>query len=126
MGRDTPKDREKVKDSVLPNCWEIMKCGRATDEPKVAELGECIASKEEMGHSCWAIAGTLCGGVVQGTSAQKEGTCLRCQVYAEYNRMSGTKREDVKQAFSGEEEKHTELLRKQLRTIHCNLWRRSE
>ncbi len=43
----------------LLNCWEIMKCGRQKGGKKVNELGECIASKEGMGHSCWAVAGTL-------------------------------------------------------------------
>ena len=35
------------------------------------ELGECVASREGLGHSCWMIAGTLCDGTVQGTAAQK-------------------------------------------------------
>ena len=36
-----------------------MNCGREAGGAKVAELGECIVSKEGFGHSCWGIAGTL-------------------------------------------------------------------
>ena len=58
--------------STLQSCWEIMNCGRHKGGPKVNQLGECIASCEGMGHSCWEIAGTMCGGIVSGTAAQKE------------------------------------------------------
>lgn len=33
------------------------------------------------GRDCWAIAGTLCGGVVQGTEAEKTGNCRNCDFY---------------------------------------------
>lgn len=62
--------------SQFKNCWEHKQCGREKGGAKVAELGECIASTNGLGHSCWAIAGTLCGGTVQGTAAQKEQNCL--------------------------------------------------
>jgi hypothetical protein len=65
---------------ALANCWEIKKCGREKGGPNVPDLGECIVSKDAMGHSCWAVAGTLCGGEVQGTAAQKEKNCMLCEV----------------------------------------------
>lgn len=74
---------------TLPHCWEIKDCGREKGGSRVAELGECPASKQEMGHSCWVIAGTLCGGTVQGTFAEKEGNCMACEVYQRYNRATG-------------------------------------
>jgi hypothetical protein len=49
----------------LLNCWEINKCERQRGGKKVNELGECIASKEKVGHSCWAFAGTMCGDEIQ-------------------------------------------------------------
>jgi methyl-accepting chemotaxis protein len=70
----------------LLNCWEIIKCERHKAGKKVNELGECIVSMEGMGHSCWAVAGTLCGGEIQGTTAQKIGYCTSCEVYGIYNR----------------------------------------
>ena len=65
----------------LPNCWEIQGCKREKGGEKVSELGECIASKEDLGHSCWAIAGTLCGGTVQRDVDEKEESCKECDVY---------------------------------------------
>ena len=96
--------------STLQSCWEIMNCGRHKGGPKVNELGECIASREGMGHSCWAIAGTMCGGVITGTAAQEKITCMSCQVYKSYNRVSGAKAAGVRKAFPEEEVKCTECL----------------
>ena len=107
--------------SSLPSCWEIKKCGREEGGVKVAELGECIASVKGMPHSCWEIAGTLCGGVVQGTAAQKEGNCLLCLVYVEYNRMSGAKKDEVRQDFPDEEERYKKMLTCQLKRVHETL-----
>ncbi len=94
----------------FPNCWDIKKCGRQKGGEKVAELGECVASIEGLGHSCWAIAGTLCGGVVQGTVAQKEGNCVNCDVHKDYNRVAGKKGMEIKNLFPRENEKYQCLL----------------
>ena len=66
---------------ALPRCWEIRDCGREKGGSKVEELGECIASREGLGHFCWAIAGTLCGKEVEGTTARQIEGCLQCEVY---------------------------------------------
>ena len=87
-----------------------MNCGRHQGGPKESEFGECIASREGMGHSCWEIAGTMCGGVVSGTAAQGKISCMSCQVYKSYNRFSGAKAADVRKAFPEEEAKYTERL----------------
>jgi len=73
------------------NCWEFKKCGRQPGGAKVAELGECVAGKSTKadgvnrgkmgGRSCWALAGTLCGGKVQGSFAQKAANCMECDFY---------------------------------------------
>lgn len=115
------KERQTLTSFPLPNCWEIKKCGRQKGGPKVAELGECIVSLEGLGHSCWAIAGTLCGGIVRGTAAQKEGTCLRCSIYMDYNRMSGPNGGNVQKAFPHEEEKYNRLLADLLKAAHADL-----
>jgi hypothetical protein len=94
----------------LQNCWEITNCGRQPGGPNVSALGECVAAREGMGHSCWAIAGTMCGGIVRGTAAQKRATCMGCCVYKQYNRLSGTHAASVRSAFPVEEAKYTELL----------------
>ena len=73
------------------NCWEVKNCGRQQGGQKTAELGECIAAGEKRTHgvngginggrACWVISGTLCGGKVQGTYADKLGNCLKCEFY---------------------------------------------
>jgi hypothetical protein len=73
------------------NCWEFKKCGRQAGGPKVSELGLCPASTEtrvdgvnhgsNAGRSCWYVAGTLCGGKVQGVFATKLVNCRNCEFY---------------------------------------------
>lgn len=101
--------------SKLKECWEYKACGRQKNGPKVAELGECIASKEQMGHSCWAIAGTLCGGVVQGSSAQKEQNCMGCEVYKIYHRITGKEGKQVGVLCPEEESKYNEMMRARIK-----------
>jgi hypothetical protein len=73
------------------NCWEFKKCGRESQGPNAEELGVCQAYLENKldgvhggmnaGRACWVVAGTMCGGNLQGTYAQKEKNCLRCDFY---------------------------------------------
>lgn len=73
------------------NCWEFKKCGREPNGLKAKELGVCpaaiftltnkINSGKNGGRSCWAIAGTLCGGKVQGEFASKMMNCMQCEFY---------------------------------------------
>jgi len=70
------------------NCWEFKKCGRQPGGHKAHELGVCpVTTTRELsgvhggngaGRACWALAGSLCGGKVQGTYAQKLNNCWRC------------------------------------------------
>jgi len=76
---------------VKDNCWQFKKCGRQPSGEKVDELGVCPAALEDAadginngvdgGRSCWALAGTLCGGKVQGTFATKLANCMQCEFY---------------------------------------------
>jgi len=73
------------------NCWEVEKCGREPSGARVAELGVCPACTETRvngtnggsngGRACWVLGGTLCGGEVQGTFADKLGNCMDCEFY---------------------------------------------
>ncbi|MFC1844282.1 two-CW domain-containing protein [Thermodesulfobacteriota bacterium] len=94
----------------LLNCWEMKKCERQKGGKKASELGECIASKEGMGHSCWAVAGTLCGGEIQGTIAQKIGYCTSCEVYQNYNRSMGDLGKLVKTNYPEEDRKYYNIM----------------
>ena len=73
------------------NCWEFKKCERQPGGQKVADLGVCPAAVDESfnginngqnaGRICWAVAGTCCGGKVQGTFAEKRRSCVSCDFY---------------------------------------------
>ncbi len=81
------------------NCWEHKKCGRQRGGDKVAEFGVCPAASADKadginggangGRACWPIAGTLCGGVVQGTFAMKMQNCMKCDFYKAVQREQG-------------------------------------
>ncbi len=62
------------------NCWEAKKCGRTPGGDKVEEFGMCPAYPDN-GRNCWNVAGTFCGGEVQGNAADKRGGCLTCEFY---------------------------------------------
>ncbi len=73
------------------NCWEFMNCQRQKGGSDGSHLGVCPAATEEKlhgvhdgvnaGRACWVLAGTMCGGSVQGTFAQKYGDCQRCNFF---------------------------------------------
>lgn len=73
------------------NCWEFMGCGRELLGKNVKELGICPAATdarlngvhggENAGRACWAVAGTFCGGIVQGTYAKKYENCTICDFF---------------------------------------------
>jgi hypothetical protein len=75
----------------LLNCWEIKGCGREPGGESVAEHGVCPAAAESIhdginrgrcgGRICWAVAGTFCGGRVQGLFAEKIESCVSCEVF---------------------------------------------
>jgi len=81
------------------NCWDVLKCGREPGGSKVRELGICKAANEAMcsglnggkngGRICWDISGTLCGGAVQGTFAQKRATCISCDFFKQVREEEG-------------------------------------
>ncbi len=73
------------------NCWEHKNCGREPGGARVNELGVCpVPSHNALdgahggrnaGRACWVIAGSLCGGKIQGTYAQKLSNCWRCDFF---------------------------------------------
>lgn len=73
------------------NCWEIKKCGRELGGANADELGICPASVNSKGDGinegknsgrvCWAVAGTLCNGKVQGEFVHKQVSCMECSFF---------------------------------------------
>ena len=85
---------------MKPNCWELKKCGREPGGSRVAELGVCPAAQfiqangvnsgRNGGRICWALAGTFCGGKVQGTFSEKQMTCMACEVFQQIKGEEGS------------------------------------
>jgi hypothetical protein len=66
------------------NCWEFKKCGREKSGHNSKSLGVCPAYPDH-GNNCARVAGTLCGGKVQGTFAMKIPDCLQCEFFNREN-----------------------------------------
>ncbi len=83
------------------NCWELKQCGRQPGGSKAKQFGVCPASIERSlhgsnhgtngGRACWVIAGTLCGGEVQGTFAAKMMNCTKCDFFLSVREEEGAK-----------------------------------
>jgi hypothetical protein len=81
------------------NCWEFKGCGREPGGKKSGELGVCPAPALERldgihrgknaGRVCWLVAGTMCGGEVQGTFANKCKDCRECDFYRTVKQEEG-------------------------------------
>jgi hypothetical protein len=84
---------------VKTNCWDVKKCGREPGGAKTAEFGICPAVEDtssdgvnggkNAGRVCWAVAGTFCGGKVQGDFAQKQVSCMACEVFKQVKMEEG-------------------------------------
>lgn len=92
------------------NCWQHKKCGREPGGAKVQEFGVCPASTVTSvngihegtngGRCCWVVAGTFCGGKVQGTFSAKLANCMDCDFYKLVVRESGKSRMDSMEILS--------------------------
>jgi hypothetical protein len=81
------------------NCWEFMKCGREPNGGCTDVLGVCPAAMDKTfdginrgknaGRICWAVAGTSCGGSIQGSFAEKRESCTTCPFYREVQEQEG-------------------------------------
>lgn len=73
------------------NCWEFKNCGREPGGDQVEKMGLCPASVEKRvagvnagsngGRACWAIPGTFCGWMLNGTYSDKITNCQNCKFY---------------------------------------------
>lgn len=81
----------KLEDLSKKNCWEFKNCGRQPGGSRTMELGVCPVTEhaelhgahdgKNAGRACWVVAGSLCGGRIQGTYAQKLSNCWRCDFF---------------------------------------------
>jgi two-component system cell cycle response regulator len=66
-------DDMKFQNPHFVNCWEMKGC----------EMKECPAhGKSDV--RCWYLAGTYCGGKIQGAFVDKCGGCRECAVFKEF------------------------------------------
>lgn len=83
------------------NCWEVKQCGRGPGAGQDGDAAPCPAATEERldgvhggrnsGRACWVVAGTFCGGKVQGTHAAKYDVCKKCNFFQQVAREEGKK-----------------------------------
>ena len=97
-----PKKRNKsqIMSNKRINCWEYMKCGREPGGENARKLGICPAAEDtsysgfnqgiNAGRLCWLVAGTFCGGTVQGTFAEKSVSCRQCDFYRKVHAEEGS------------------------------------
>jgi len=81
------------------NCWEFKKCGRQPRGAKEKDLGVCPAATnfsnngknggKSAGRYCWKVAGTLCGGKVQGNCGSKMLNCAKCDFFKAVKKDEG-------------------------------------
>jgi len=55
-------------------CWKLRECPKETRQ-------SCPAWEFQVGHLCWFINGTICGGKVQGSWKKKMNMCRKCKVF---------------------------------------------
>ncbi|MCM2284667.1 MAG: protein kinase [Desulfobacula sp.] len=82
------------------NCWEYMQCGREPGGLNAEKAGVCPAAVDTThdginfgscgGRFCWAVAGTLCSGKVQGSFAEKRESCTQCPFYKQVRAEEGS------------------------------------
>ncbi len=71
------------------NCWEAMNCGEEHCPARTEKKLDGTHGGKNAGRACWAVAGTRCGGQIQGVFAQKEGNCMQCHFYLQVRREVG-------------------------------------
>jgi DNA-binding XRE family transcriptional regulator len=55
-------------------CWTVKSCSKQS-------RADCPAWEFQLGHLCWFINGTVCGGEVQESWHKKMRTCRKCNVF---------------------------------------------
>lgn len=78
------------------NCWEYKQCGREKGGINAKKKGVCPAYPDR-GKVCARVAGTLCGGKVQGEFVMKLLSCMKCDFYQSehYDKSYGKDKEIV-------------------------------
>lgn len=83
------------------NCWEYKECKEESAGVISGKFGICPASLEKSfdgvhdgikaGRACWLVAGTMCGGRIQGSFKYKFKKCSSCTFYELVKKEEGDK-----------------------------------
>ncbi len=75
----------------MPNCWELMNCGRAPGGWATKDKRVCPAALEgrhggknrglHAGRYCWKVLGTFCENKPQESFAEKMRDCAMCEFF---------------------------------------------
>jgi len=71
------------------NCWEHLGCHKEACPAHGETRLHGVHGGHNSGRACWVVAGTRCGGKVQGDHAQKIGNCMKCDFYLMVAREEG-------------------------------------
>ncbi len=71
------------------NCWELLGCQKDNCPAHRETRLNGVHGGFNAGRACWVVAGTRCGGKVQGDHAQKIGNCMKCDFYLRVVRDEG-------------------------------------
>ncbi|MEW6351909.1 MAG: two-CW domain-containing protein [Thermodesulfobacteriota bacterium] len=86
---------------LVPNCWDVLKCGNQPGGPFTRSNGVCPVAEERRfwgrnrglyaGRSCWNVEGTLCNGNPPMSLAEKAETCPRCVFFQQVRHEEGVR-----------------------------------
>lgn len=72
------------------NCWDYSNCNKSGQCPvSTTDKLTGVNNGKKGGRCCWAVAGTFCGGEVQGVFAQKILNCLNCDFFKAVKKQEG-------------------------------------
>ena len=102
----------------MKNCWELLNCTH-TRVAKNGDSNMCPAYKENMGHSCWILAGTFCKEAhLEADKPKNHDYCTDCIAYQQYNRTSGPGRGKIKEEYPEEYSEYNKIMLKQYDKKH--------
>ncbi len=99
-----------VENPDIPTCWEVKKC-----------IYKKCPVYGKQNTRCWQVAGTHCGGEVQGKFAQKYASCEACEVFkiSTYDTIAETN-ETFNNMMHILEDTHRDLVTSRLKAEDAN------
>jgi hypothetical protein len=74
----------------MKRCWEYKNCGEREDCAVYQKYKD-----KPIVPLCWYVAGTMCGGQIQGGYAKKIDSCRHCDYFLYLSKKTTLKRREV-------------------------------